>query len=60
MFYDAGKVGNSIGDLSFSDARQDAGAGATLRLQRTVVAEIYVAWGVGRGSRFGYNFTKFF
>lgn len=49
MFYDAGKVGNSIGDLSFSDARQDAGVGAPLLLQRTVAAEIYVAWGVGRG-----------
>lgn len=60
LFYDIGNVGNSIGDLSFTHARQDAGMGATLRLQQNVVAQIYLAFGAGHGSHFGYNFTKFF
>lgn len=60
VFYDVGTVGSSVDELSFAHARQDGGVGATLRLQRKVVAQIYVAWGAGHGSRFGYNFTKFF
>ncbi len=60
LFYDAGNVGNSAGDLSFAHARQDAGVGGTLRLLKTVVAQVYVGWGAGHGSHFGYNFTKFF
>lgn len=60
LFYDAGNVGNFVGALSFAHARQDAGVGATLRLTKVVVAQIYLGWGAGHGSHFGYNFTKFF
>jgi hypothetical protein len=60
VFYDAGNVGSSVDALSFAHARQDGGVGATLRLQKTVVAQIYLGWGAGHGSHFGYNFTKFF
>jgi len=60
VFYDVGKVGNSIGDLSFAHARQDAGVGATLSLLHNAVAQIYLGFGAGHGSHFGYNFTKFF
>ena len=60
LFYDAGTVGNAVSDLSFTHARQDGGVGATLRLQGNVVAQIYLAFGAGHGSHFGYNFTKFF
>lgn len=60
LFYDVGQVGNSIGDLSFAHARQDAGIGATLRLMKNVVAQVYLGFGAGHGSHLGYNFTKFF
>jgi len=60
LFYDVGNVGSSVGALSFAHARQDGGLGATLRLQKTVVAQVYAAWGAGHGAHFGYNFTKFF
>lgn len=60
IFYDVGKVGNSIGDLSFAHARQDAGVGATLSLLHNVVAQVYLGLGAGHGSHLGYNFTKFF
>jgi hypothetical protein len=60
VFYDAGTVGNSVSDLSFAHARQDGGYGISLRLLRTVVAEAYLGYGAGHGSRFGYNFTKLF
>lgn len=60
LFYDAGNVGSSVDSLSFAHARQDGGLGATLRLNKTVVAQIYLAWGAGHGSHFGYSFTKFF
>ena len=60
VFYEAGSVGNSISDLSFAHARQSAGYGISLSLLRTVVAEAYLGYGAGHGSRFGYNFTKFF
>lgn len=60
LFYDAGNVGNSIGALSFAHARQDAGVGATARILKQVIAQVYLGWGAGHGSHFGYNFTKFF
>jgi hypothetical protein len=60
VFYDAGNVGNSVDALSFAHARQDGGVGATLRIQKNVIAQIYLGWGAGRGSHFGYSFTKFF
>jgi len=60
VFYEAGTVGNTIGDLSFAHARQDAGYGISLRLLKTVIAEAYLGYGAGHGAHFGYNFTKFF
>lgn len=60
LFYDAGRVGDTAGALSFAHARQDAGAGATARILKTVIAQVYLGWGAGHGSHFGYNFTKFF
>ena len=60
VFYDVGNVGNSIGDLSFTHARQDAGVGATLSVLHNVAAQVYIGFGAGHGSHLGYNFTKFF
>lgn len=60
LFYDAGSVGNSTSGLSFAHARQDAGIGATLRIQKNVIAQVYLAFGASHGSHPGYNFTKFF
>jgi hypothetical protein len=60
IFYDAGNVGNSAGELSFAHARQDGGIGATLRIQKNVVAQTFLGWGAGHGEHFGYSFTKFF
>jgi hypothetical protein len=60
VFYDVGQVGNTISELSFAHARQDGGMGVTLRIQNTAIAQIYLAYGAGHGSHFGYNFTKFF
>ena len=60
LFYEAGNVGNSAGDLSFAHARQDAGMGATFRLLNNVVAQVYLGFGAGHGSHLGYNFKKFF
>jgi hypothetical protein len=60
VFYGAGNVGNSVDALSFAHARQDGGVGATLRIQKNVIAQIYLGWGAGHWSHFGYNFTKFF
>lgn len=60
LFYDAGTVGNSVSALSFAHARQNGGVGPTLRIQKSVIAQMYFGWGAGHGSHFGYNFTKFF
>lgn len=60
IFYDAGAVGETVSQLSFSNFRQDAGAGVTLSFGGSVVAQGYLAGGFGNGVRFGYNFTKFF
>ncbi|HEV2576097.1 MAG TPA: hypothetical protein VGU25_02695 [Acidobacteriaceae bacterium] len=60
LFYDAGGVGQNAGDLSLAHLRQDAGAGASLRIQGSIVAQTYYAWGAGHGGRWGYNFAKVF
>jgi hypothetical protein len=60
LFYDAGRVASSVSDLTFVHLRQDAGFGATFRLQGNVVAQTYVAWGAGHGPTLNYNFSKLF
>jgi hypothetical protein len=60
LFYDAGRVGPALSSLTFARLRQDAGFGATFRLQGNVVAQTYVAWGAGHGPALNYNFTKLF
>jgi hypothetical protein len=60
LFYDAGTVGPTLSSLSFAHLRQDGGFGATFRIQNTVVAQTYIAWGAGHGPMLGYNFTKLF
>lgn len=60
LFYDAGTVGPTFSSLSFAHLRQDAGVGATFRLQGNVVAQTYVAWGAGHGAVLNYNFSKLF
>jgi hypothetical protein len=60
LFYDAGTVGPAFSSLSFAHLRQDGGFGATFRLQGSVVAQTYVAWGAGHGPALGYSFSKLF
>jgi hypothetical protein len=60
LFYDAGTVGPTFSSLSFAHLRQDAGFGGTLRLQNSVVAQAYLAWGAGHGPTFNFNFSKLF
>ena len=60
IFYDAGTVGPTFGSLSFAHLRQDGGLGATVRIQGSVVAQAYVAFGAGHGATLGYNFAKLF
>lgn len=60
LFYDAGTVGERATDLGISDWRQDAGVGLTVRLQGSIVAQSYWAWGAGHGANWGYNFAKTF
>jgi hypothetical protein len=60
LFYDAGTVGPTLSSLSYAHLRQDAGTGATFRIQGNVVAQAYLAWGAGHGPTLNYNFTKSF
>lgn len=60
LFYDAGRVGSRLSDLTFSHLRQDAGFGATFSLQKNVAAQTYVAWGAGHGPTLNYSFSKLF
>jgi hypothetical protein len=60
VFYDAGTVGPTFSSLSFAHLRQDAGLGATLSLQGSIVAQGYLAWGAGHGPMLGFNFAKLF
>jgi hypothetical protein len=60
LFYDGGSVGPAFSNLSFGHLRQDGGLGATFRLQGSVVAQTYLAWGAGHGPMLNYNFSKLF
>lgn len=60
LFYDAGTVGPTFASLSWAHLRQDGGFGATLRLQGSVVAQSYIAWGAGHGPNLGFSFSKLF
>ncbi len=60
LFYDAGRVSSALSDLTLAHLRQDAGIGATFRLQGNVVAQTYIAWGTGHGTTLNYNFSKLF
>lgn len=49
MFYDAGKVANEAGDLSFGNLRQGAGGGIAIFVGGQVVFRAYVGAGSGEG-----------
>lgn len=59
-FYDAGTVGSNPSDLAVTRFRQDVGVGLSVRVQDSIVAQTYYAWGAGHGARWGYNFAKVF
>jgi hypothetical protein len=60
LFYDAGTVGNKAADLAIGQFRQDAGVGLSARVQGSIVAQTYLAWGRGGGGRWSFNFAKVF
>jgi len=60
LFYDAGNVGNTLGDLSFAHLRQDAGVGVNVRIMRMTVLQAYFAGGRGGGLHPGFNLAKQF
>lgn len=60
VFYDAGNVGNALGDLSFAHLRQDAGVGVNVRIMRKTVLQGYFAGGRGGGLHPGFNLAKQF
>jgi hypothetical protein len=60
LFYDAGNVGNTLGDLSFAHLRQDAGFGVNLRIMRMTILQGYFAGGRGGGLHPGFNLAKQF
>jgi hemolysin activation/secretion protein len=60
LFYDAGNVGNTLGDLSFAHLLQDAGFGVNLRILRMTMLQAYLAGGPGRGLHPGFNLAKQF
>ncbi len=60
LFYDAGNVGNTLGDLSFAQLRQDAGFGINLRILRMTLLQAYLAGGRGGGLHPGFNLAKQF
>jgi hypothetical protein len=60
VFYDAGNVGNALGDLSFAHLRQDAGIGVNVRIMRKTVLQGYLAGGRGGGLHPGFNLAKQF
>lgn len=60
IFYDAGTVGTSAPDLSFSHLRHDGGIGLTVRLQGKVALQVFAVTGEGRGVHLGANFAKLF
>ena len=60
LFYDAGNVGNMLGDLSFAHLRQDGGFGLNIRVMRLILAQVYLAGGRGGGLHPGFNLAKQF
>ncbi len=60
LFYDAGNVGNTLGDLSFANLRQDGGFGVNLRILRMTLLQAYLAGGRGGGLHPGFNLAKQF
>jgi len=60
LFYDAGNVGNALGDLSFAHLRQDAGFGVTIRVMRIPLVQLYLAGGRGGGLHPGFALIKQF
>jgi hypothetical protein len=60
VFYDGGTVAPNPGGLSFSNFRNDAGIGVFARIQGSIIAQTYYAWGRGDGGRWSYNFAKVF
>lgn len=60
LFYDAGNVGNTLGDLSFANLRQDAGFGVNVRVLRMTLLQGYLAGGRGGGLHPGFNLAKQF
>jgi hypothetical protein len=60
LFYDAGNVGNTLGDLSFAHLRQDAGFGVNIRIMRMTILQGYFAGGRGGGLHPGFNLAKQF
>ncbi|HXP40773.1 MAG TPA: hypothetical protein VN833_10895, partial [Candidatus Acidoferrales bacterium] len=60
LFYDAGNVGNTLGDLSFAHLRQDGGFGINIRVMRMTLAQVYLAGGRGGGLHPGFNLAKQF
>ena len=60
LFYDAGNVGNTLGDLSFAHLRQDAGFGVNVRIMRMTILQGYFAGGRGGGLHAGFNLAKQF
>jgi hypothetical protein len=60
LFYDAGNVGNTVGDLTFAHLRQDAGFGVNVRILRMTLLQVYLAAGRGGGLHPGFNLAKQF
>lgn len=59
-FYDGGSVAANPGGLALSDFRNDGGVGVFARVQGSIVAQTYYAWGRGNGGRWWFNFAKVF
>ena len=60
VFYDGGTVATNPGGLALSNFRNDAGIGIFARIQGSIIAQTYYAWGGGNGGRWSYNFAKIF
>jgi len=59
-FYDGGAVSANPSGLSLSNFRNDGGIGVFARVQGSIVAQTYYAWGRGNGGRWWFNFAKVF
>jgi hypothetical protein len=59
-FYDGGAVAPNPGGLVLSNFRNDGGIGVFARVQGSIVAQTYYAWGRGNGGRWSFNFAKVF